>query len=754
MEGLLKWSKALLLVVLLISLFLGYKVTSIQFDYDFEAFFPKDEKETDYFETHRRRFETDNDFIFIIAQNHPTIYNREFLLKVDAFADSIAQDSLVRDVQCLTNMNDYVKTAFSPMVFKKPYIDLKYEHNDFKADSTRISKRPELQNLLINEKADGILIFVKHNQFLSKEKCDLLKARIDSMLAHFKIDDFKYAGRTIGLGYYVNKMQTETALFIGLSFVVVILFLILTFKSFWGVWVPLVIVTLSMLWIVGYMALSGQPINLVLTVLPSIIFVVAMSDVIHLVSKYMDELRFGRTKKEAILIAYKEVGLATLMTSVTTAIGFITLLTVNMEPIQDFGVYTAVGVMLAFVLTYTVLPGLLVITKAPKISDKKITDTVWYNVLHKTFIQLINYRKIILASFSVLLLISLIGIYLVKADYFLLEDLSEKSELRKDYDYFDKEFMGLRPFEIAVEIKDKNKSIYDYAVLKEINKIENYLTTEYGLKHCFSIVNVLKIANRTNNAGQEKYYTLPDSITSVELINQLKEFDKENMLRLYVDSTEKYGRISSTIGDLGMYEISKRNEKLFDFIAKNTNQDLVNFKVTGTAHLLDLNMSSLSRKLMYGLLISLLLIGSIMLAMYRSIKMVIIALIVNILPLLMIGAILGFTGVNLKVSTAIIFTISFGIAVDDTLHFMSRFKLELAKGKSNLYALKRTFLSSGKAIVLTTLILCGGFLLLLLSDFLGTFYMGLLISLTLLFALLSDIILLPVLLMIFMKGKN
>jgi len=154
------------------------------------------------------------------------------------------------------------------------------------------------------------------------------------------------------------------------------------------------------------------------------------------------------------------------------------------------------------------------------------------------------------------------------------------------------------------------------------------------------------------------------------------------------------------------------------------------------------------------LVIAILLVSLLMGFLYRSVKMVLIAIVPNVFPLLMLAAVLGYTGIDLKVSTAIIFTISFGIAVDDTIHFMSKFKLELNKGKSLLYALKRTYLSTGRAIVLTTLILCSGFLLLMLSDFLGTFYIGLLLSLTLLFALLSDLFILPILLLYFFKKKK
>ena len=731
---------------------MGYMAKDIKFDYDFEAFFPEEDPETKFFEEHRHRFESDNDFIFVAIKNQPSVFQYDFLKRVDGFADSIASDSVVREVQCLTNMDEFIKTPFSPLPFKRPYLNVE-EPENYSKDSLRIFENGHLVNFFINEKSDAILVFIKHAQFLSKVKCDALKVRIDNLLAHYQLNDFKYAGRTIGLGYYIHKMQYETGLFIGLSFILVIGFLYLSFRSIWGIWVPLSIVSLSMLWIVGFMAVVGQPINLILTVLPSIIFVVAMSDVIHLVSKYMDELRTGKNKIDAIKTAYKEVGLATLMTSVTTAVGFISLLTVNMAPIKDFGIYTALGVMLAFVLAYTLLPSLLVLTKTPKIASQTTTENIWYKILHRLFNVLIKKRNLVIGISAVTLVISIAGTVLIESDYFLLEDLSKKSSLRKDYDYFNNEFMGLRPFELSVHVKDKTKNIYSPEVLNEIEKTTNYLEKEYGLKHCFSIVSILKLANKAEHGGQKSYEILPDSSDTKKFIKQIQTFNEES-LKLVVDSTQMYTRISSTIGDIGRYAIEEKNAAFLKFISENINQNLVELKITGTAHLLDRNMTTLAKNLMWGLLLSVGIIGLIMGFLYRSIKMVVIALFVNVLPLLMISAFLGFAGIDLKVSTAIIFTISFGIAVDDTLHFMSRFRQELNKGKSHLYALKRTFLSTGRAIVLTSLILCAGFLLLMFSDFLGTFYVGLLISLTLFFALLADLLLLPILLLVFYKKKK
>jgi len=745
-----KIAQIVLLVVLIISALLAYKLPSIGFDYDFEAFFSKDDKETIYFESHRRKFATDNDFIFISIKNEPSIFDKKFLEKVEGFIADVEKDSLVEQVNCITKMEEYVKTPFSSAVISRPYIHVS-NPDKYEKDSVRISKHPEITNYLIDKNYTSLLVKINHRQFMSKEKCDTLKMTLDVLLDKHEITDFTYAGRAIGGGYIISKMQQETGLFIGVSLILVVIFLIITFRSWWGLWLPLLIVVMSMVWIIGFMSVVNEPLNLILTILPTIIFVVAMSDVMHLVSKFLEELRSGKSQTEAIKKAYREVGIATLLTSVTTAIGFLTLLTIDMGPVRSFGIYTAIGVMLAFVLAYTLLPSLLVLVKPPKVSCKENNETIWYKILHKTFAFVIQKRKLLAVSFLGLVILSAFGSSLVVPDYFLLEDLVKDDQLRQDYEYFDKEFMGLRPFELGIEVSDSSESILDYEVLLEINKMEEFLTEEYGLKQCFSIVTVLKIANRTEHGGQLKYYKFPTEEETETYLKRIEKFDRNGILAQVVDSTRRFGRISSSMGDIGMLKVRELNEAYEKFKKDEINTDLVDFQLTGTAHLLDKNMANLSRSLFWGLGLAVGIVSLIMGLIYRSFRIILIALIPNILPLLMLGALLGFSGVELKVSTAIVFTISFGIAVDDTIHFMSKLKLELSKGKPLMVAMKRTFLSTGRAIVLTTIILVAGFLMLLFSSFNTTFYLGLLISCTLIFALVSDLLFLPVLLMLFYR---
>jgi predicted RND superfamily exporter protein len=734
-------------------MFLAFSIKDLKFDYDFESFFAENDEGTRFFNEHRNRFESDNDFIFISAENKTGIFEYEFLKNVSEFVDTLEKDTLVKSIACLTNMDDFLKVPYSPAVFKVPYLSI-CDSCNFTKDSIKIFSRPELKGMFINKDATGLLIYIKHQEKISKSSCDILKTKIDNLLIEYSITESHYAGRAIGQSYYIDTMKFETIFFIGLSFVLIIVFLWFSFKSFWGIWIPLTIISASMIWITGFMALVNEPMNLILTVLPTIIFVVAMSDVIHLVSKFLEELRLGKTKYQAIKIAYKEVGIATLLTSITTAVGFLTLLTVTMKPVKVFGIYTALGVMFAFVLAYTLLPALLVLSRPPKLSLKPIVQNYWYKFLHSSFKFVLTKRKQIMLLFFGLTVIVGVGVSKVETNYFLLEDLKKDNIMRAQFDFFDSEYMGLRPFELVVEVLDSSKNVLDYDVIKQMEKIDSFLIIDYGLTQTFSLVSILKIANRSEHGGQNKYYTLPPEKKVRQIIKKIQKFDKTKQLAMLVDSTNRFGRMSSTLGDIGKYKVDEKNERLYDFIDAHIDKDVLKIHLTGTGHLLDENMSSLAKNLVFGLVIAILLVSLLMGFLYTSVKMVLIAIVPNIFPLFMLAAVLGFVGIDLKVSTAIIFTIAFGIAVDDTIHFMSKFKLELNKGKSFLYALKRTYLGAGRAIVLTTLILCSGFLLLMFSDFLGTYYVGLLLSLTLVFALISDLLILPVLLLYFFKKKD
>ncbi|PHR46385.1 MAG: hypothetical protein COA32_11060 [Fluviicola sp.] len=742
----------ILSAVLILTVYLGFYIPNTKFDYNFEDFFPSNDEEADFFFKHRTLFESDNDFILITLENDGNVFDSVFLKNVHSYSQDIDSLDLVEFTRDITSEEEPFIYA-NGITGSRPYIN--FEEVDFSRDSTNIFKNKELINTLINEDASAVAIFVRHKDYLSKKKSDQIVEQITELSKKYEFEKVRMAGRTVGQIFYIDTMTYEMGTYVGSSMVLVVLFLLIAFRSAWGLLTPLLVIVGSMIWIIGFMSWIGAPINILLSILPSIMFVVAMSDVIHLVSNYIELLRRGKSKFEAIKTSFKEIGIATFLTSLTTSIGFFSLLFVNVKPIQSFGLYVGLGVLMAFVFTFSTLPFLFYYTKTPKIvRDEK--SNFWQPFLRRSFLFTIKNRRWIPWVSVVILGIFAYGATTIVSNNYLMDDMDPKISIKKDFNFIDEEFGGVRPFELAVIVKDNSKSIWEVETLKEIEKVENYLSNTYDVTIKNSLVQSISILNRASHAGDSSRFQIPDSKSKIRRFKRmLKVADKGRFIGTFLDSTGTRSRISGSVPDWGNIRSQEKNDSLKTFIENNIDKEHLEFKITGSAHLLDKNMSYMSSSLVKGLSFAILIVALIMGLIYKSFRMVIISIIPNIIPLIIIAGIMGFFEINLKITTAMVFTISFGIAVDDTIHFLSKFKLEINKGKSVLYALKRTYISTGKAILLTSLILISGFLLLLMSDFLGTFYLGLMICITLVVAILADFYVLPILLIYFFKrGKS
>jgi predicted RND superfamily exporter protein len=750
-----KWFRRYSLIavcVLAISLafFLWYAF-QIKFDYDFEKFYPADDPETEFFLDYREKFESDNDFLLVAIENKSGAFDLDFLKDIDALANDLKKAKYVKSVISLTQQREYFITGM--MQSDRPYIN--FEDVDLARDSVNVMSKKELVNTLISEDGNSICLFIRHKDYLSKKGSDILIETIQKKTDKYGFKDVRIAGRSIGQKYYIDQMSVEMLLFLSLSAVLVIIFLAVAFKSIWGIMIPQAVIFAGMIWLIGGMSIVGQPLNIILTVLPSVMFVVSMSDVIHLVSRYLDALRELDNPFDAMKLAVTEVGMATFLTSITTSIGFFTLVFVPVEPIQVFGMVMGIGVMLAFVLTFTILPALFYLSGGPRYITAKKKDHFWRRHLEKWFLVVARNKKTVLLSGFVVITLSLIGVSKLESNNMLMDDLKESEPLKQDFNYLDDHFGGVRPFELAVTIKDTNIRVWDREVLYTIDSVEMYLQNEYGVNVKLSMISAMKVLHRGMYSGQEEYYTLATKRSKERSIRQiLRSAGKGQFIRSMLDSTETVVRISGTIPDLGNKKVTALNEKLNKYLESKTMGGKLDYRVTGTAHLVDKNLRYVSSSLVKGLAVSILIVALIMGIIYRSVSMMLISLVPNIFPLLFIGGVMGYLGVDLKISTAIIFTIAFGIAVDDTIHLLGKFKYELMKGKGVVYALRRSYLTTGKAMILTTFILCSGFLLLVFSSFLGTFYLGIMLCLALIVALIADLTILPVLILLFYKPKK
>lgn len=748
-----KISKFVIVIILFITGISIYIDRNINFNYVVEDYFPKKDENSRYFMDFLENFDNDVDYVIVALHNKNGIFDSTFLRKVALLTDTLKSSPYTRTVQSPTHLKNYI---ISPAgVFQVPY--LHYQNpKKYKNDSIRIYTAKTLVGSFFSPDAKHLTLTINNLPNITPTQGDSLLDFINTTTTQFGFDDYRLMGRIKAQDYYKTQMSYEIVLFTLISGVLLIIYMTLIYRTFWSIAIALIVIGLSVVWTIALVLLIEGELNLMMTLLPVLLFVIGISDIVHILTKYIEELRIGKTKIKAIKSTFKEVGLATLLTSLTTAIGFISLAMNDAPPIQFFGIYTAIGVIITYIIAITLLPSILVLLKKPKLSENKNQQSIlWNKWLRSLFKFTITQQKIIGAGTFIIILISGIGISQMKINNLFLEDLDQKSELKQDIDYFENNFAGIRPLEVGITLLDTTKSILDVDVIREINKVEMYLTQHYNAGFTISAAQILKSINQSQNGGLPEYFKLPESDKKLKKLIKTATKNKLFDRRIKIISKDKlHTRISTKSNDIGSYRYKTLNTNFNNYVLENTNTQLLEFRLTGVAHLLDHTNASIAQTLLEGLALAALLIAVIMGIVLKSFRMVIISLIPNLIPLLIIAGIMGFMEYDLKISTAIIFTIAFGICVDDTIHFLSKLKLELNKGKSVLYAMKRTYLSTGKAIILTSIILSSGFITFMFSDFASTVQVGLLISITLFFAVVSDLLVLPVLLVWFYKKKD
>ena len=744
--------RILAITLALLTLFVCIGLLKLRFDYDFEKFYPKEDPDTAFFEEYRKKFNSDNDYLLIAIERSEGIFDADFLRQVDAFSKDLESAPYVEVVAGITNQSHFYLLP-GGMYSQQPIIH--FDSLQLDKDSTRLFNAPEYVNTMVAKDGKSLCLFVKHQDYLSKKKCDEMVAGVEKVKSKYQFENVRLAGRAIGQAFYIEKMNFELILFAALSGLLTAIFLFFTFRNIWGVAIPMIILASTVFWTMGIMGWNGTPINILLTTLPTVLFIVSISDVVHLVSRYLDAQRAGHTSDDAIKVSLKEVGFATLLTSVTTTIGFFCLLFVNLQPIQSFGFNLGFGVMIAFILAILMLPVLIHYFPAKVRPKDAENNERWQRIMSRLWIFVFKNKIAIVIGTILTIIVSTYGAMQIKANNYFMDDMKSTEPLKMDFNYFDDHYGGIRPFEMAIVLKDTNASFWDPEILETIDKVETFLEEDYQVEIKQSLVQMLKVANKASYAGNPEYFQLPESPAKIKQFKRLlTSGPSKEIMRSVTDSTGTITRISGGIGDIGNVEASKRTERLNQFLAKIDNQDKLEFKLTGSSYLMDKNMNYLATSLTKGIITSILLVGLIMGLVFRSARMAILSVIPNIIPILMVAAVMGYFGIPLRTSTAIIFTIAFGIAVDDTIHLLGKFKHQLDTGKSKLYALKRAYMVTGKAMIITTIILCSGFLLLLCSSFQGTFFLGLLLCLTLLFAIIFDLLLVPILIVYFYHPKK
>ncbi|MBK9287777.1 MAG: MMPL family transporter [Flavobacteriales bacterium] len=733
-----------------ITVALGISLRNVRLDYDFEKFFPTSDPELDRYLGFRERFGNDNDFLLVAAERKPSVFDQGFLLKVDSLSARLTRLTDMRSVSSPTRLEEPVITPVG--VFNVPVLRVGSD-STLAADSARIWTDDRIREAYFAPAGDALLIVAQTTPDLSKKRSDDLLEGVERVMRESGLQGLHVAGRIHGQYYYIQKMERELVLFLTASILLLAVFLYFGFRSLLGVIVPIGVVGLSILWEVGAMSLFDEPLSILTMLLPTILFVVGMSDVVHLLETFLENVRAGMERRRALAVTYKEAGLPTFLTAVTSAIGFATLGSASIQPLQEFGVYTAIGVMVAFVLAFTLLPALLLFIDPRRMLPRAIESSPWDRWLPRLFRWTIRNRVRILIGFGLIMVVSTVGLSRIKVNNYLLEDWPDDDPQKQDFFYFERTFGGVRPFELELTVMDSTRTVWDLDVLKQIEAVQTFVHDEQGVRSILSPVTVMRSLNKAANGGGADMLRLPmEAEDARKLARQAEAFGGKEQLRMLVSEDGRTARLSGRKVDEGGFVHKGKNAELDRFIATHTDPKLVQFRQTGMAYLIDRNNEHLSGQLVGGMGLAILLTAAIMMWFFRDVRMVLVSLLPNLVPLLFIAGVMGFTGIDLKVSTAIIFSIAFGIAEDDTIHMLAKLRLQLLEGRSVPYALKRTYLSTGKAVSVTSLMLISGFLTLMLSDFASIFYMGLLITLTLIFAFVAELLLLPALILVMLRS--
>lgn len=746
---LIRHSKLVLFCLGCLLVFSLFFIPRIKAVFNFKDFLIKNDPDLEFYEEFEKEFDFENELILIGIYHEPSVFEYDLLNQLQNFTQSCNDLKLVDRVYSLASLNDVVDSPVGLISFPFLHID---DPERYTSDSIKISHDERLAGWMLSKDSKTVTVVVHSKKNLNEVMQRRLINSLDSLISLTSFDEVHMAGNMNTEIRHVSMIGRELTLNTILCSLIIIFCLIYIFRSTVGVIIPAVTVISSMLIFFGGFGFFHRNFNLLSTLFPTIILIVGISDIIHFLTKYHHYLRNNMSRKDAIRTSFKELLLPMFITSLTTAIGFFSLITAPIEPIQNFGIESGIGVMLTFLLTILFVPAILKTIKTPRFALNRKNDKNWELIFSK-----INYftdkhqNKVILIT-VVLLLVSLSGVLIINTNNKLIDYFSRESKIKKDFLFFEQHLSGVRSMKLAV-LPAPNRKINDPEVLCEIEKLQNYIKSFPETGVVFSPTTLYKTMNKVYHRGSMNGYRLPDTQAEVDKLNKYLRSYKNQQFSL-VNSDNIKGLISAQIIDIGSKKMEQRNDRINKWISENIDSDKVSFRQTGISYLSDKSNNSLKHNMMISLLFAFLVVSMLMVLLYRHINLLLISLIPNIVPLIVAGGVMGFSRLVFNASTAVVFTIGFVIAVDNTIYFLSHFRIETRTSSGIQEAILSTLHKTGKAIILTSIILLFGFLVLLRSEMKGVYAQGVLFSSIIVSALFGDLFLLPVLLRKFLKDKT
>lgn len=750
-----------LLIVSVISIgtiFMAYKATQVQFSYTFTKMLPDNDETSIEYDKFKSTFGEDGS-IFTIGINDKDFFEVNKINALNALCNEIKALNGIEEIVSVTRIpklikNDSLKKFDVTNIASFP---LKNQ-NELDSFKTALFSNPLYENILYNNDNHVYLILITLNKkMLNDKKREALvmdiKKRFDQFSVSQKIE-IHYSGLPYIRTITTQKIKSELYYFIALSLLLSAIIMILFFKSFRVVVSSLIIVFISIIWSIGTLSVFNYKISILTGVIPSLLIIIAIENCIYIINKYHWEYKLHQNKTKALSRVIHRIGKATLVTNLTTATGFATFIFISNKMLFEFGIVASLNIMFEYVLTLTLIPIILSFLKAP--SEKQIAhiDAKRINLLIDTTTYLVlKKRKPIFIVASILVLGCLFGTTLLTSSGKMVDDLKSNDKILTDLKFFEKNYGGIMPFEIVVDTKVKN-GVMRLSTIKKIEQLQNVIATYPEFSKSLSLADFAKTAKQAFFNGKKEYYSLPNENEKNFVFSYIKSTNSsmQGVFKSFVDSTKQMTRISVQIRDIGMTEMARIKSQMRTQIDSIFPSQKYNVSITGNSIVFAEGTHFLINNLIESVFIGIILISIIIAVVFHSARMVIIAIICNLIPLLFTAAVMGYGQIPLKPSTLIVFSVSLGIAIDNAILFLSKLKTEMGLlGGDLIRSVRNAIEEVGISMIYSSIVLVIGFGIFIISDFGGTQALGMLISIALFLALFFNLLVLPSLILAIKK---
>lgn len=653
------------------------------------------------------------------------------------------------------NLTELVKDKNSRRFVLKPWMveEVQTQQELDSITDYLFNNLPFYENLLFNKETRTIrtVVYLDKDIVNTNVRKDFILNDLINLIEKFEEEtdlDVRVSGmpyiRTLNAQYIID----EIGVFIGAALLITSLIFFFFFRSFRATLISICIVIIGVMWAFGVLGLLQYEITVLTALIPPLIIVIGIPNCIFLINKYQHEVKKHGNQALSLQRVITKIGNATLMTNVTTASGFATFIITDSKLLTEFGIVASINIIGIFILSLLIIPIVYSFMSLPKTKHLKHLNKRWIDAFVNWMERLVRDKRISVYVVSVLLLvISIIGIYQIKISGSPIEDMPKSAAFFDDIRFFEEEFKGIMPVEIVVDATRK-KGILKPATIRRMNEIGELVENTPELSTPVSVVNLVKYSKQAFYNGIPKYYQLPTSQENTFIMDVVRNSEgNSDLLENFVDSTGQVARITTYIRDVKTERMEEIEAELNAAITKTFPAERYRVYLTGKALMFLKGTKYLVKNLILSLSLAIALIALFMAYLFRSFKMIVISLIPNLLPLVITAGAMGFVGVPIKPSTILVFSIAFGISVDDTIHFLAKYRQELIANQwrvqKSVYAALR---ETGVSMFYTSIVLFFGFSVFIISSFGGTVALGALVSATLLFAMLANLVLLPSLL--------